>query len=63
MSDNIRVAIAAVFGAGSPAATWFISLEPVLSTLLTVGQIAVALVTALYIFRKWRNAKNNKNDV
>lgn len=60
MSDNYRVAVAAIFGAGSPAASWFLDLEPLLNVLLTVGQIGVAVVTVMFIVRKWRNAKAKK---
>lgn len=60
MSDNFRVAVAAVFGAGSPAASWFVDLEPVMKVVLLVGQISVALATSFYIWRKWKNAKGKK---
>lgn len=58
MRDNIRVAVAAVFGAGSPAANWFVNLGPLLDVLLTAGQVGVAVVTMLYIVRKWRALKS-----
>lgn len=60
MSDNFRVTIAAVFGAGSPVTNWFVDLGPLLNVLLTLGQVGVAAVTILYIFRKWKNAKAKK---
>lgn len=60
MSDNVRVAVAAVFGAGSPATNWFLNLGPVLDILLTIGQVGVAVVTMLYILRKWRDLKSKK---
>lgn len=60
MNDNIRVGIAAFFGAGSPATSWFLNLGPALDVLLTIGQVGVAAVTILYILRKWRNAKAKK---
>lgn len=60
MSDNVRVAVAAVFGAGSPATNWFLNLGPVLDVLLTIGQVGVAVVTILYILRKRKNAKAKK---
>jgi hypothetical protein len=59
MSDNLRVAVAAVFGVGSPAATWFIEMEPALKVLLLLAQISVAVATSFYIWRKWRNAKKD----
>lgn len=61
MSDNLKVAVAALFGAGSPTANWFLNLEPTLDVVLRAGQIAVAVVTVLYIFRKWKNARKNKS--
>lgn len=60
MSDNFRVAVAATFGAGSPITNWFVNLGPVLDVLLTLGQFGVAVVTVLYILRKWKNAKEKK---
>lgn len=60
MNDNVRVAIAAVFGAGSPATNWFLNLGPVLDIVLTIGQVGVAIVTMLYIVRKWRALKSKK---
>ena len=60
MNDNFRVGIAAFFGAGSPAASWFLNLGPFLDVLVTVGQLGVALVTILYILRKLKNAKVKK---
>ena len=59
-NDNVRVAAAALFGAGSPAANWVLDVEPTLKVLLLLGQIAVAVVTTMYIIRKWRNARNKK---
>lgn len=53
--DDVKVAVAALFGTGSPAINWFVvSLGPILDTLLTAGQISVAVVTALYVYKKWR---------
>lgn len=60
MSDNFRVAVAAVFGAGSPVVNWVLYFGPLLDSLLTVGQIAVAVATTLYIVRKWRALKSKK---
>lgn len=60
MSDNFRVAVAAIFGTGSPATNWFLDLGPVLDVLLTAGQVGVAVVTTLYIVRKWRALKSKK---
>lgn len=57
MSDNLRVAVAAIFGAGSPVTTWFIETEPTLKVILLLAQISVAIATSFYIWRKWRNAK------
>jgi hypothetical protein len=57
MSDNIRVAVATVFGAGTPFTTWFIEMEPTLKVILLFAQISVAIATTFYIWRKWKNAK------
>lgn len=60
MSDNLKVAAASVFGTGSPIVHWFVNAGPTLEVVLTIGQIVVAVATALYIFRKWKNARAQK---
>lgn len=57
-SENLKVGVAAVLGVGSPAANLVLdNLEPVLKLLLLAGQLGVAVVTILFIHRKWTNAK------
>lgn len=51
-----KVKIAALTGVGVP----FIFVEhvgPVLDVLIKFGQFGVAVVTILYIYAKWRNAR------
>lgn len=65
--DNLKVYGASVLGFGSPIANIFIdTTTSVLGVLVLVGQIAVAAVTTLYIFRKaqalHRDKKNSKKD-
>lgn len=58
MSDNLKVTAAAVVGSAAPASSWFFEVAtPWLGTLLTLGQIGVAVITILYIYRKWRSLK------
>lgn len=59
-NDNFRVGVAAVFGAGSPVANWFVDVEPALKVLLLLAQVSVAIATSFYIWRKWQNAKAKK---
>ncbi len=57
-SDNLKVALAATVGFGSPATNLMVdSAEPVLKLLLLAAQLGVAVVTILFIFRKWKNAE------
>jgi len=63
--DNVKVYGAAAVGVGTPVANVFIdTATPILSVLVTIGQIAVAAVTVLYIFRKAQaiNRDNKKKD-
>jgi hypothetical protein len=65
MFDNIKVSGAALLGFGSPLANIFIDTATSwLGVLVLVGQIAVAAVTTLYIFRKaqalHRDSKKDK---
>lgn len=67
MFDSLKVYGAAVLGFGSPLANVFIdSTTSVLGVLVLVGQIAVAAVTTLYIFRKaqalHRDSKDKKKN-
>lgn len=62
MFDNFKVYGAAVIGFGSPLANVFIdSATSVLGVLVLVGQVAVAAVTTLYIFRKAQALHREKN--
>lgn len=56
-SDNVRVFIASFMGIGTPTPGWFIDMEPYLKVVLVICQVAVAVITGLYIFTKWRNLK------
>lgn len=59
MSDQLKVYSAALLGAASPGANLFLDgVTPTLKAILLVGQIAVAIVTTLYIYSKWK--KNRK---
>lgn len=59
MRDNLKVTAAAILGTATPGANFLFSgVEPVLQVLLLVAQLAVAVVTALYIYSKWK--KNQK---
>jgi hypothetical protein len=64
--DNLKVYGASAVGFGSPIANVFIDTSTsVLGVLVLVGQVAVAVVTTLYIFRKaqaLRSDKKNKKD-
>ena len=64
MFDNIKVSGAALLGFGSPLANIFIDTATSwLGVLVLVGQIAVAAVTVLYIFRKAQALRSdNKKD-
>ena len=66
MLDNFKVYGASLLGFGAPIANVFLDTSTsVLGVLVLVGQIAVAAVTTLYIFRKaqalQRDNKNKKD--
>jgi hypothetical protein len=62
-ADNVKVAFASLLGVAAPGANLFLDdAEPVLKFFLLLGQIAVAAVTAIYIYAKWRNLKGDKGD-
>jgi len=51
--DNLKVGLAAVVGVASPSTNWFVTdAEPVLRLVLLAGQIGVAVLTSIYIYRK-----------
>lgn len=57
MKDNFQVSFAAMLGLGSPGLNLVLDIvNPVLQALFTVGQIGVAIVTIIYIYRKWKTA-------
>jgi hypothetical protein len=57
--DNVKVMFASLAGIGAPASNWFLdTAEPMLRVLLLAAQLAVAIVTALYVYSKWK--KNRK---
>jgi hypothetical protein len=60
--DWMKVKLAAVVGIGSPWLTGLLlKFGPALDFFIKLGQVGVALVTILYIWRKWRKLKD-KNE-
>ena len=60
MFDNLKVYGASILGFGSPLANVFIDTTTSwLGVLVLVGQIAVAAVTTLYIYRKAQALRNS----
>lgn len=58
MRDNLKVTVAALLGTAAPGTSFlFDGVEPVLRVLLLAAQLAVSVVTALYIYSKWKNRK------
>lgn len=56
--DSVKVSVASLLGVATPVSNWFVDLgTPVLNFLLLLAQLAVATVTAIYIYTKWRNLK------
>lgn len=57
-----KVTFAALTGLGGPDAVsaFFNSIGPILEGLVRLGQVGVAIVTILYIYRRWKNSKNEK---
>jgi hypothetical protein len=61
-TDLMKVKLAAVVGIGSPWLTdLFLKFGPALDFIIKLGQVGVAIVTILYIWRKWRKLKD-KNE-
>ncbi len=57
-----KISAATVLGAGVPSLNWtsiFDSLDPVLKSLLLLMQIAVAIVSFLYILKRCRSISNS----
>jgi hypothetical protein len=62
-TDSLKVTIAGFLGVVAPTSNWFIDLgTPILNFLLVAAQLAVASVTAIYIYAKWRNLKGDKGE-
>lgn len=60
-SEALKVKTAALLGFGSPAVNLFLkNIEPILNTLILIGQIGVATVTILYIYSKYRKISGSK---
>lgn len=57
LKENLQVSVAAAFGIGSPGLNLVLNaVEPALRAGLLIGQLGVAIVTILYIYRKWKQA-------
>jgi hypothetical protein len=72
MRESITVALLAISNLGTAVAaqvaqvtefSWIKFLEPYLHFLIGIGQVAVAIVTVVYIWKKIKNfpSKGNKN--
>lgn len=60
--DSFKVTFASILGLGAPSVNWVVEAgEPLLKLLVLAGQLGVAIVTILYIFRKWKNAAKKQN--
>jgi len=58
LKDHLQVTLAALLGVGSPGLSGVLAVsEPYLQASLVVGQIGVAIVTILYIYRKWEQVE------
>lgn len=61
--QDIKVYAAAILGIGTPGVNgWLENIGPIFEALVHLGQVGVAVVTILYILRKWKNLKNKKDD-
>lgn len=57
IKEHLQVSFAATLGLGSPGLNWVLDIvNPVLQALFTLGQLGVAIITILYIYRKWKQA-------
>ena len=62
-SENIRVYGASLLGTATPISSWLVeSGEPLMRFLVAGGQLAVALLTALYIYQKWKDARGRSRN-
>lgn len=58
MADDLKVSMTSIAALGGPdALDFFVRLGPALDSFVRLGQIAVAIVTVLYIFQKFKNAR------
>lgn len=57
MKETSKVLFASLAGISVPGISFYDGAEPLLHLLLSVAQLAVAIVTVLYIYSKWRNRK------
>lgn len=61
--QDAKVYSAAIFGFGIPGMNLFFhNLEPLLNSMVLIGQVGVAAVTILYIFSKWKNLRKDKGE-
>lgn len=59
MSENVKVGFASLLGLASPSPSFLVEVvEPLLKTLLLLGQVSVAVITFIYILQKWKNARD-----
>lgn len=57
--DDIKVYSAAAFGVGFPGVNLLLQdWEPILKAAVLLGQFGVAVVTILYVYRKWRKMRD-----
>lgn len=60
--QDIKVYSAATVGFGLPSINLFLqNWEPVLKDLVLLGQFGVAVVTVLYVYRKWKNSRGGND--
>lgn len=63
MKNDAQVGIAAFFGSVAPATNLFLGdAEPVFRVLALLGQVAVAVVTVIYIVAKIKAVRRAKKD-
>lgn len=61
--QDAKVYTAAILGIGTPGFNGFLqSVGPWIEALIHLGQVGVAVVTILYILRKWKNLKKDKKE-
>lgn len=61
LEETAKSVMVAVVGGGTSSVGWFIEVsEPILRLILLAGQAAAAVLTALYFFQRWRNARRDR---